>query len=254
MSSEVRGVLALGLLVGAAAAGAAAQPQPVSARLAGVTRDVACAPLSPMVRPSVAITVAGGQDIKRTLFGVGDAVIVKGGTAQGVRTGGEFFVRRVVNDNYTEAPIGGKPPISVHTAGVVQIVEAQTDVSVATVAYNCDGIMEGDFLEPFQTPALPAGTTGGTPDFTRPAQLILGDERRQMGGARDFMVINRGSDHGLRQGQELTIFRHTLADGSGPVATIGAATVHVVRPETSVVRIERSIDAVYVGDLVAIHR
>jgi len=35
---------------------------------------------------------------------------------------------------------------------------------------------------------------------------------------------------------------------------VGAATVYAVQPGSSVVRIDRSMDAVYVGDLVAVHR
>jgi hypothetical protein len=84
--------------------------------------------------------------------------------------------------------------------------------------------------------------------------LILGDDRRQIGGAGEFMILDRGSDHGVKPGHRLTIFRHTLPDGTGPVSNVGLATVYVVRPETSIVRIEQSVDAVYVGDLVAIHR
>jgi hypothetical protein len=67
------------------------------------------------------------------------------------------------------------------------------------------------------------------------------------------MVIDRGSDHGLRIGQPLTIFRQTL-DGKGPNVTLGDALVIEVHPETSLFRITRSREAVEVGDLVAIHR
>ena len=66
-------------------------------------------------------------------------------------------------------------------------------------------------------------------------------------------LLDRGSDHGIKPGQLLTIFRPTIGK-DGPVATIGTAKVYVVQPERSVVRIEGSVDAVNVGDLVAIHR
>ena len=52
--------------------------------------------------------------------------------------------------------------------------------------------------------------------------------------------------------EQLTIFRRTVTDG--PIATVGLATVFSVQPESSVVRIDRSTDAVFIGDLVAIHR
>jgi hypothetical protein len=226
--------------------------QPEAATLTGLNRDAACAPSSPSVRPAAALTVAAGRETGKGLFGIGDAVVVRGGTAQGVKAGDEYYVRRVVDDRFAEhAP--GVYRISVHTAGAVKIVEAQDDASIATVTYACDGVMLGDFLERFAQPAIPAAAADASPDFAHPAQLILGSEKRQSAAPGQFMVVDRGSDHGLRAGQQLTIFRRTLPDG-GPVADVGKATVFTVLPESSVVRIESSLDAVYVGDLVAIHR
>jgi hypothetical protein len=195
-----------------------------------------------------------GRDFRKTLYGNGDAVVISGGSAQGLKPGDEFYARRVVGDYFTEPVRGAKPPVSIHTSGMVQILEVQTDVSIGIVTYGCDGVIEGDYLERFAPEPLPAGSVGNTPDFTRPGHVILGDDRRQIAGAGDFLVVDRGSDHGVRQGQQLTIFRHTLADGKGPVARIGTATVYVVKPQTSIVRLENSVDAVYVGDLIAIHR
>lgn len=226
--------------------------QPQASLLNGLTRDLACAPASPLVRPSSTIVVAEGREANKRLFGTGDALVIRGGTAQGLRVGDEYFVRRVVADRYTE-PLKGVFPISVHTTGTVQILEAQADVSVAIVTHACDGVIEGDYLEKFEMPTPPSNQTGTTADFARPAHLILGDDRRQIASAGQFMVLDRGSDHGVRPGQKLTIFRTTLK-GAGPVATIGAATVYAVQLETSVVKIESSLDAIYVGDLVAIHR
>lgn len=223
-----------------------------AATLAGLDHDAACAPSSPAVRPTAALIVAAGREARKALFGIGDVLVIRGGAAQGVKAGDEYFVRRVVDDRFAEHQ-PGVYRISVHTAGAVQVVEAQDDFSIATVTYACDGVMQGDFLERFERPAIPATAVGMNPDYAHPAQLILGAERRQSAAAGQFMVVDRGSDHGLRPGQQLTIFRHTLPDG-GPVANVGKATVLTVLPESSVVRIESSVDAVYVGDLVAIHR
>ena len=177
-------------------------------------------------------------------------MIIRGGTSQGLKVGDEFFVRRVVDDKSTEGE-AARDPISIHAAGAVQVVEAQANASVAVVTHSCDNITEGDYLERFQRPA-PSAPVGTTPDFAHPGRLILGDERRQMATAGNYMVVDRGSDHGLRPGQQITIFRRTVEDG--PVLTVGAATVYTVQPESSVIAFERSIDAVNVGDLVAIHR
>lgn len=237
------------LLVATAVPARAQQPE--SAQLSGLTRDAACAPGSPLVRPATALTVARGREPRKTLFGVGDAVIIRGGTAQGLEPGDEFLVRRLVDDRLTEQN-PGVYPISIHAAGAVQVIEAQADASIAVVTYSCDSITDGDYLERYQRPMVPAAQVGTAPDYAHPGKLILGAERRQTAAPGNFMVVDRGSDHGLRTGQQITIFRRTIENG--PVSTVGVATVYSVQPQSSVVRIESSIDAVYVGDLVAIHR
>ena len=230
----------------------AQQVQPAqTARLAGVTREMVCAPMSPPAKPVPAMVVVAGREHRRTLFGTGDVLVVRGGADQGVKPGDEFFIRRVVNDRYSEHE-PGVYPISVTTAGTAQVLEAQAGFSVATVTHSCDGIIEGDYLERYEPPTAPAAAVGAAPDFASPGRLILGADRRQIGAPGEFMIIDRGSDQGLRQGQQLTIFRRLVADG--PIATVGAATVFTVQPASSVVRIERSTDAVWIGDLVAIHR
>ena len=253
MTSDSRVALAAALLLTAAAPAVhARQAPPASARLSGIPRDVACAAASPLVRPFTPLKIVAGKEAVRSLFGTGEHVVLNAGTGQSLKAGDELYVRRVIQDEFTKPVAGSTPPVSIHTAGTLQIVETQADTSLAVVTYSCDGIMVGDYVEPFQPPALPASTAGAKPDFERPGHLILGDEKRQIGGAGEFMVFDRGSDHGVRPGQQLTIFRTTVA--GGPIQTVGTAMVYVVHPQTSAVRIERSVDAVYVGDLVAIHR
>jgi hypothetical protein len=251
MSSDAR-IVAVVLASALAAASPAGAQQSDAAQMSGLTRDAACAPASPLARPAMPLTIAGGREPVKTLFGLGDAVIIRGGTTQGLKPGDEFFVRRVVDDRFTEHQ-PGIYPISIQAAGALQVVEAQAEASIAVVTYICDSIAEGDYLERYQRPVAPSAQVGTKPDFAHPGRLILGAERRQLASPGNFMVVDRGSDHGLRPGQQLTIFRRTVIE-NGPVSTIGVATVYSVEAESSVVRIETSLDAVYVGDLVAIHR
>jgi hypothetical protein len=187
------------------------------------------------------------------LFGSPDPVIVLAGTAQGVTVGQEYFVRRVIRDRFTQARSDGVPTLSIHTAGWVKIVEASPDAAIATITRACDAIQQGDYLEPFALPSVPPPMASGDPDYAHPGRVILGDDRRQMGTQNDLMVLDRGSDHGLHVGQRLTIFRPT-AGGAGPVARIGEAIALTVKPETTVIRIQKTSDPIYVGDFVAIHR
>lgn len=217
-----------------------------------VARELGCAAQSPLIEPIMKTRVVAGSDPGRTLFAAGDAVIINAGTAQGIQTGQQYYVRRLVSDRFSE-PLPGFVPLSVHTAGWLRIVDAQNDIAVARITQACDGVMTGDYLEAFVPVAVSPDRPGGEPDYSNPAHLILADERRQIGAAGALMVMDRGTDHGLQAGQQLTIFRNTL-NGAGPVVRVGDATIVVVGNETSVVRIERSNQAVFVGDLVAIHR
>jgi hypothetical protein len=249
-------VSSLGVLFGVCLSVAAVATAQTGARRANrnAARELACGPQAGLTRPSQALKVIGGEPRGKALFGTGESVVINGGTAQGLRAGQEYFVRRVVPDQFAQRMIGTEQTFSIHTAGWVKIVEVQTDFAVATITHGCDGVSEGDYLEPFVLPAPPASRlAGGEPDFSNPGHIVLGDERRQSGAVGDMMVMDRGSDHGLRAGQKLTIYRDLVEPG-GPVVRVAEATVVIVRPENSTIRIETSRDAVYVGDRVAIHR
>jgi hypothetical protein len=216
--------------------------------------ELACGAKASDAPPDMSIRVGAGLERGKALFGPDETLVINAGTAQGVKVGQEYYIRRIVSDRFVRGASDNVPRSSIHTAGWVRIIDAQGDSAIATVTKACDAIQEGDYLELFVKPTVPAAaSTTGEPDFANPGHLVLGDERRQMGAAGDLMVLDRGSDHGLHAGQHVTVFR-TTGNGTGPIARIAEATVLVVNPETSTVRLDKTSDAVNVGDLVAIHR
>jgi hypothetical protein len=215
--------------------------------------ELACGARAAGTPPDMSIRVAPGREKGKSLFGPHEMLVIKAGTAQGMKIGQEYYVRRVIPDRFVH-PVGDNVKTSsVHTAGWVRIVDASADSAIAEVVKACDAIEEGDYLEAFVKPEVPVTIKDGEPDFANPGHVMLGDDRRQMAAQGDLMVLDRGSDHGIRAGQRFTIFR-TTGGGTGPVARIAEATALVVHPETSVIRIDKTSDAVNVGDLVAIHR
>jgi len=213
----------------------------------------ACAPAAVLIAPAMPVRVAGGYEPGKVMFGTNDSMVIGAGTKQGLQPGQEYFVRRVVHDQFTPLTAAGVLT-SLHTAGWVRIVEATEDMAIATVTHACDGVLAGDYLETFTEPAPPPeAVPDGQPDYSRPAKLVMADERRQSGYPGMLMLIDRGQDQDVRAGQRLTIFRQTIG-GRGPVLNVGYATVLNVRPQTSLVRVDSSRDAVFVGDLVALHR
>ena len=246
--------LTLAAVLATTAAPAAQAQRPAQTR--GVPIDLVCEPQATLTPPDQTIRIVGGTEPAKALFAAGDIVLVNAGASRGVEAGQHYFVRRVVEDHNTvrEAPAAEKAPLSIHTAGWVTITEVRGEVSIARVSEACDGVIEGDYLEVLRVPEVAAALPAGEPDYEHPARVVLADDRRQLGaGGGSLMVIDRGSDHGLKPGQRLTIFRRTL-DGTGPILAIGEAFVATTRTDSSVMRIETSREAIQVGDLIAIHR
>jgi hypothetical protein len=249
----VKTLMALWTMSMSLAGGAEQPPTNLIASGQNIREQIACAPTNLPAPPIGGLRVLGGYSHGRIMFGPGEPLIINAGTAQGIKPGQQYFVRRHVRDAFTPAT-ANFIPISVHTAGWVTIVDAKDNLAVATVTHACDGVIEGDYLEPYVDPVVPqASAVGGAPDFEHPGQIVMADERRQTGYPGLLMLVNRGSDHGVRAGQAITIYRETY-NGYGPIVDVGRATVVSVRPQTALVRIDSTRDAVYIGDLAAIHR
>ncbi len=245
----------VGLAGPATAQPARLAPMPKPGRSLEAQRaELVCAPIMTVEAPAQGLKITGSIIPGRLMFGPGDAVFLSGGSGQGLKPGQQYYVRRVVSDRFTPGMSDKVHPYGVHTAGWVEIVSANENVAVAEVRHSCDGILIGDYLEPYTDP-IPTEPTGveGEPDYAHPARIVLADERRQTGSPGELMLIDRGSDDGMRAGQTVTIYRETLS-GAGPVYRVGTGQILNVRPQTSLMRIDTSRDVVNVGDYVAVHR
>ena len=225
-------------------------PSQATAPKPDLLEQIACAPQGLPAAPVPSMRVLGGYVHGRTMFGPGDALIIGGGA--GVQKGQQYFVRRPVLDASMKQPKVGAL-YAIHTAGWVTIVDVKDMMAVGTVTHACDGLLEGDYLEPFVPPALPPTALVGAPDYEHPGRILLADERRQTGSPGTVVLMDRGIDDGVRAGQMLTIYRETI-NGLGPIVDVGRGTVLSANAKSSLVRIDSSRDAVYLGDLVAIHR
>ncbi len=192
------------------------------------------------------------DDPKRELYGPGDVLLLDVGADMGMKAGQNFIVRR--RFRYGDKGVSLKQAtFGEHTAGLVQVVEATPETSVAVVVYACGEFMAGDALEPFDPMPVVAAQSEGSPQFDDPARIVFGELGRVTSGPRQLMVIDRGFNQGVGRGQRLTIFRRSLGE-RGPAIAIADAVVVVTRSQSSTIRIERVTDVVEVGDLVALHR
>lgn len=191
------------------------------------------------------------HDPHRQLYGRGDTLVLDIGQEQDVAVGQNFVVRRRFRTGDKSLPLA-LATFGEHTAGLIQVVEAGERESLAVVVYACDELIAGDGLEAFDASPRVTADVAGTPQFDEPAHIVFGDDGRTLAAPPQLMVIDRGAEQGVVRGQRLTIFRRP--DGDHRIARVGEGIVVAVRPNGATIRLERSTDAVSVGDLVALHR
>jgi hypothetical protein len=209
---------------------------------------IGCSPLPQVeVPPATAPRVLGVQDeVGRGLYSQRDLLAIGSGTTGGLALGQQYFIRRPerFGTPYTARATGTT------TVGWARIVAVNETAAIAAVDHACDAILQNDYLVPYVAPVVPADADrepAGELDFNALSRIVGGSERRQMGAAGDFMVVDRGADTGLSLGARFAIYRdprlRTL-----PLVPIGEAIVTSVGGMRSIVRITRSRDGVLAGD------
>jgi len=249
-----RGVIVLSavvvpLLLGHAGSVEAQSAQPTVSTPGALTAAdvaIACSPslaVAPVTVP--ALRVAGGQDtVPRRLMGTRDLAVVNGGTRDGVQLNQRYFIRRPFAFGYASK---GRLQ-SIHTSGWLRIVSVNEVNAIAAIEHSCDGVIAGDYLEPFTAPAAfsPAATTApGTPDFSMAARVLFGDEERRIGATGDFMLLDGTAP--LGPGARVAIYRDLMTPGV-PLAAVGEGVVEAMANGSPVVRITVAKDAIRGGD------
>jgi hypothetical protein len=232
--------------------------------------DLACAPALVTEGKDVKTTppafrVIGSQDsAMRDLLGPGDTLVISGGSNAGLQSGQRYFVRRHVTSRGNASVL----PVTIHTAGWVQILGVDTMLATATVLHACDGILLDDYLEPFAPPMIAAKPLPGTtPHYENMGRIMTGKEGLQTaGGSAQLMTIDRGSSAGVAVGQRFLVFRDKRSehvetagksrefeamDGRLPLVQIGEVLVIAVRANDATVQILGAKDAIATGDLIA---
>ena len=230
-------------------------PEPKRLQARPVEKEVlasVCGPRLPAEFSRAVGRILKHRDSDRQLLGPGDLLRIDAGEEQGMAVGHNLVVRRRIFDTDswdTRNPL----PRGEQTSGLVQIVETAAKSSVAFVVYACSEILSGDTVEPYMP--LPAffAVGAGTPHFDEPAHITFGEHGQKAAATGQMMVIDRGIMQGVQRGQRLTIFRLTTST-LRPHETIGDGVIVSVRSDSATLKIERSTDAITVGDLVALHR
>lgn len=228
-----------------------AQPRP---KAKPVEPEILASVCGPRLPPTFSLTVGrvvSDRDAERQLLGPGDLLRIDAGTKQGLSDGQNLVVRRRF-DRVEGLGERKQPSIGEQTAGLVQIIAAQPASSTAIVVYACSEITAGDSIEKYVPQPAFYAVSPGTPRFEDPARIIFGEYGRSAAAKGDMMVMDHGIMQGVQRGQRVTIFRRPMPDA--PPVSIGDGVVIAIRADSATIKIDRSTDAISVGDLVAIHR
>jgi hypothetical protein len=113
-------------------------------------------------------------------------------------------------------------------------------------------LRRGDWLAPFKPEPVRAPEPVGLPAYDRAARILLIDAGQLIGASRRLMVIDRGSDNGIRVGQRLTLFRPRAR--SATPAIVGEAVVVALRVDSATIRVQNASDVIALGDSAAPQR
>jgi hypothetical protein len=220
---------------------------------AAALNDLACLPFLIFAPPNDGLRVVGSQaTVDKKMMGPGDTIVIDAGREDGILSGMEFYVRRVVRAFGALGP-DAENPLSVHTAAVIRVLGVGDEAATALVTLACEGILLEDYLEPYRAPTVAREPIDGEPQHEDYGRIVFGDQNRWLAGKDQFMIIDRGSDDGVRSGQRFTVYRDKQT-GKGFLVEIGEVEAVSVRPDSSTVQVRRAIDAIMRDDLVAIRR
>ena len=250
-----RGVLVVSAIVVLGHAGSV-YAQSASAALSASEIALACSPsltVVPERRPVHTLRIAGAQDtVPRSLFGKSDLVVISGGVREGVQLDQRYATRR----EYVFGRMSKGQLQAIHTTGWLRVVAVNDTTAIAQIENMCDGVIVGDYLEPFVAP--PPATAGSESDRTSAAldfsslgRVVFGDEERRIGSTGDFMMIERSSA-ALAAGSRVAIYRDLETPGI-PLTAIGEGVI-VSIGDTQLLRVTAERDAIRAGDYVVPHK
>jgi hypothetical protein len=208
-------------------------------------RDSVCGPSKPGAAAESLGTIRSTRYVAEGgLYTTGAQIIVDGGMLNGLEVGQNLVVRHY----FRVRRLAGADTRGEHSAGLVQIVAVSERSSIAVVIYACDELRAGDFLASFRPEPNRPPEPRGIPDYDDAARILFADEGQILAAPRRLMVIDRGSEHGIRVGQRVTLFRRR--DARSP-DIVGDAVVVAIRIDSATIRVDRVNDTISAGDLAA---
>ena len=213
--------------------------------------SLACAPTLTFASPAAPLRITGGQEAAaRITHAPGDLVTLNAGTRSGMTVGQEFYTRRILGSGR----VTPQNPATIRTTGWIRVWAVDDELSLATITHACETVDVGDYLEPFALPAVPAlSTASGIPERGNYGHVLTGQDRRTAFGQGDYLVVDRGINHGVMPGARFVVYHDQGVDGNF-LFQVGEAVAVDVKADTSTLKVVTAIDAIYEGDYVGMRK
>lgn len=213
-----------------------------------------------------AFTLTANRRDDRQFLAEGETIYLNGGADQGVKSGDRLLILKTVAKKLMHPSIPKRMLGDViQQVGVVRVVTAQTKGSVAIIERCMDSVEIGDHLVRFTEPAnLPLQLRTDTSDPIKVAAnsglVVFVRDNKQQGSAGDLLIVDRGSNDGLKVGDVLLAVRERTypvgADGEKKQPTettthyLGQALVVRTEGQSATCRLLRSNEEIRLGDIV----
>jgi hypothetical protein len=213
-----------------------------------------------------AFQITGNREDERKFLGEGETIYLNGGTEQGVRQGDRFLILKTVTTRLAN-PRGGRKPMGdvLQQVGVVRVTSTMDKGAVGIIERCMDSVEVGNHLVRFTEPAtmplhLRTDITDPVQMQSDPAMVAYARDARIDTSSGDMLILDRGSNNGLKVGDVLLAVRTKSFPGAttGPKQKQAEETVHHYLGQILIVRVEptnatgrvlRSQEEIRMGDL-----
>lgn len=193
-----------------------------------------------------AFEITGNRHKEQQYLGEGATVFINAGTDQGVRQGDRFLILKTVDTRLAD-PRGGRKPIGdvIQQIGIVRVTHVLDKGSLALIERCMDPIEKGEHLVRFIEPAtMPLALRKDVHDPVKmdadPAMVAYARDARIEIGNGDMIVLDRGSNSGLKVGDVLLVANQESFPGAqeGHAKHPAVENVHHYLGQVLVVRVE----------------
>lgn len=207
-----------------------------------------------------AFQITGKKDDGKSILGDGDVVYLNAGDAQGVRQGDRFLIIQTVQAKLKHPDTGKVMGDVLEQVGILRVDHVTPNGAVATLERTMNSVEVGDHITRFTEPSdinleLRKDTDEPVKMQDPVAEVVFTRDSHKLNGSGNQVVVDRGSNDGLKVGDILLMARsNSWPGGEGKKDTehfshyLGQAMVVRVDAATATCRILRAEEEVYVGD------